>query len=107
MYTELRLTRCVAQSYPFVYPPAQRRARPQCKIVPGWNETVKYSLDTSQFWHWIWLEAQKLMTGHIYCIMKRTRHHYHYAVRRAKRRTTETIRTKLAENMRNGKDFWR
>ena len=24
MYTELRSTRCVAQSYPFVYPPAQR-----------------------------------------------------------------------------------
>ena len=23
MYTELRSTRCVAQSYPFVYPPAQ------------------------------------------------------------------------------------
>ena len=39
--------------------------------------------------------------------MKRTRHQYHYAVRRAKRRTTETIRTKLAENMTNSKDFWR
>ena len=31
---------------------------------------------------------------------------YHYAVRRAKRRTTETIITKLAENMTNSKDFW-
>ena len=28
---------------------------------------------TLQFWHWIWLEAQEPMTGHIYCIMKRTR----------------------------------
>ena len=83
------------------------RARPQCKIVPGWNEKVKDALNTSQFCHWIWLEAQKTMTGHMYCIMKRTRHQYHYAVRPAKRRTTETIRTKLAENMTNSKDFWR
>ena len=47
------------------------------------------------------------MAGHIYGIMKRTRHQYHYAVLRAKRRTTETIRIKLAENMTNSKDFWR
>ena len=29
------------------------RARPQCKIVPGWNEKLKYAFDTSQIWHWI------------------------------------------------------
>ena len=27
------------------------RARPQCKIVPGWNKKVKDALNTSQFWH--------------------------------------------------------
>ena len=31
--------------------------------------------------------------------MKRTRHQYHYKVRRAKRRKTEPIRTKLVENV--------
>ena len=36
------------------------QARPQCKI--------KDALDTSQFWHWVWLEAQTPMAGHIYCI---------------------------------------
>ena len=35
------------------------RARPRCKIVPGWNEKVKDALNTSQFGHWIWLEAKK------------------------------------------------
>ena len=105
-----RAQMCSTQSYPFVCPPSAKtipRARPQCKIVPGWNEKVKDALNTSQFWHWIWLEAQKPMAGHIYCIMKRTRHQIHYAVRRAKRRTTETIRTKLAGKMTNIKDFWR
>ena len=46
------------------------------------------------------------MTGHVYCIMKRTRHRYHYAVRCAKRKSAETMRTKLAENISNSKDFW-
>ena len=81
------------------------RARPQCKIVPGWNKKVKDALNTSQLWHWIWLEAQKPLAGHIYCIMKRTRHQYHYAVGRAKRRTTETIRTKLAETWQIVRSF--
>ena len=47
------------------------------------------------------------MTGHVYNIMKRTRHRYHYAVRCAKRRNTETIKSKLAENMSSSKDFWK
>ena len=35
-----------------------------------------------------------------------TRHRYHYAVRCAKRKSAETTRTKLAENISNSKDFW-
>ena len=67
----------------------------------GWELGAGDSL----FWHWVWLEAGKPMTGHVYCIMKRTRHRYHYAVRCAKRKSTETTRTKLAENISNSKDF--
>ena len=39
--------------------------------------------------------------------MKRTRHQYHYAIRCAKRNNTEIIRTKLADNKSNSKDFWK
>ena len=88
MYTELRSMRCVAQSYPFVYLPAQ-------SLYLKRDHNVK-------LYH-----GKKTMAGHIYCIMKRTRHQYHYAVRRDKRRTTETIRIKFAENLTNSKDFWR
>ena len=64
MYTELRSTRCVAQSYPIVYPPAQRlylERNHNVKLYQDGTETLKMHLihDTSQFWHWIWLEAEK------------------------------------------------
>ena len=45
------------------------------------------------------------MNGYLYSIMKRTRHQYHYAIRCAKRKNTEIISTKLADNMSNSKDF--
>ena len=45
------------------------------------------------------------MNGYVYTIMKRTRHQYHYEIRYAKRNNTEIIRTKLADNMSNSKDF--
>ena len=53
------------------------RAKPQCKSVPGWNEKVKDALNTSPFWYWIWLEAQKPMV--ICIVLKHTRHQYQYA----------------------------
>ena len=82
-------------------------ARPNVKKIAGWSENVKDSRNTSLFWHWVWLEAGKPMTGYVYFIMKRTRHRYHYAVRCAKRKCTVTIRTKLAENISNSTEFWR
>ena len=67
MYTELRSTRSIAQSYPFVYPPAQRLYLERDHNVKLYQDGTKKSLDTSQFWHWIWHEAQKPMADHIYC----------------------------------------
>ena len=81
--------------------------RHNVKKFAGWSENVKDSRDTSLFWHWVWLEADKPMTGYVYYFMKRTRHRYHYAVRRAKRKSTVTTRTKLAENISNCTEFWR
>ena len=110
MYTEIRSTRCVAQSYPFVYPPAQRLYLEQddnVKLYQDGTKKSKMHITHHRFGIGSGLRLKKPMAGHIYCIMRRTRHQYHYAVRRAKRRTTETIRTKLAENMTNSTDFWR
>ena len=83
------------------------RAKPNVKKIAGWSENVKDSRDTSLLWHWVWLESGKPMTGYVYSIMKRTRHRYHYAVRCAKRKSTVTTRTKLAENISNSTEFWR
>ena len=80
-------------------------ARPNAKKIAGWCDNVKESRDKSLFWHWVWLEAGKPMTGHVYCIMKRTRHRYHYAVRCAKRKSTETTRIKLAKTSPTVKIF--
>ena len=67
--------------------------------VPGWNDEVKQAKDQSLFWHWIWLESGRPNTGHVYAIMKRTRHQYHYSVRRCKLKKQEIQRTKLSENV--------
>ena len=40
-------------------------ARPNAKKIAGWCDNVKDSRDTSLFWHWVWLEAGKPMTGHV------------------------------------------
>ena len=62
--------------------------------VPGWNDEVKQAKDQSIFWHWIWLESGRPNTGHVYAIMKRTRHQYHYSVRRCKLKKTRNTENK-------------
>ena len=43
MYTELRPRRCVAQSYPFVYPPAQRLDLEQDNNIKLYQDGTKKS----------------------------------------------------------------
>ena len=74
--------------------------------VPGWNDEVRQAKDQSLFWHWIWLESGRPNTGHVYAIMKRTRHQYHYSIRRCKLNKQEIQRTKLAENILDPTMFW-
>ena len=59
--------------------------KPNDKTIPGWSVNVKHECEQSLFWHWIWSECGKPYSGTIYEIMKRTRHTYHYTVRRLKR----------------------
>ena len=74
--------------------------------VPGWNDEVKQAKDQSLFWHSIWFESGRPNTGPVYAIMNRTRHQYHYSVRRCKLKKQEIQRTKLAENVLDPTMFW-
>ncbi len=80
--------------------------KPSDRTVTGWNDYVKHDKDQSLFWHWIWLEAGRPNKGHVYAIMQRTRHLYHYSVRRCKQQKLQIQRTKLAENINESEIFW-
>ena len=75
--------------------------------VLGWKDQVKPEREQSLFWHWMWLEAGKPNSGYIFDIMKRTRHQYHYAVRRCKNNIINIQKQKLAENISDSKQFWK
>ena len=73
--------------------------------VPGWKDQVNPEREQSLFWHWMWLEAGKPNVVYIFDIMKRTRHQYHYAVRRCKYNRINIQKQKLAENISDSKQF--
>ena len=75
--------------------------------MPGWKDEVKPEREQSLFWHWMRLEAGKPNAGYIFDIMKRTRHQYHYAVRRCKKNRINIQKQKLAENISDSKQFWK
>ena len=76
------------------------------KEIPGWNDLAKQEREQSLFWHWILCECGKPYNGDIYNIMKKTRHTYHYTVRRLKRNKTQAIKLKLAEKSNDSTSFW-
>ena len=76
------------------------------KIIPGWNNHAKQEREQSLFWHWIWSESGKPYTGLIYNLMKKTRHTYHYAVRRLKKEKLNMQRSKLADIHSDNNLFW-
>ena len=76
------------------------------KCIPGWSDQAKLEKEQSLFWHWVWLESGKPFTGIVYQIMKRTRHRYHYTVRRIKKNKIKLQKEKLTENFTNSKLFW-
>lgn len=77
------------------------------KTTPGWNPQVKHEREQSLFWHWIWVEAGKPYDGLIYDIMKRTRHVYHYSVRRLRKNKTNIQKQRLADSVSDSKTFWK
>ena len=69
------------------------------KEIQGWNDLAKQELEQSFFWHWIWCECGNPYNGDIYNITKKTRHTYHYTVRRLKRNKAQAIKLKLSEKI--------
>ena len=83
-------------------------SRPVGSNIPGWEKLkLKHDRDRSLFWNWMWQEAGKPQHGLVYTILKRTRHHYHYAVRCCKSRKLELPKQKIADNVSNGTVFWK
>ena len=59
------------------------------KVIPGWNELVKPKLDSSLFWHKIWVDSGRPRNGLVADIMRRTRAQYHHAVKYAYKNINE------------------
>ena len=53
--------------------------------LPGYTENILPLKRDSQFWHAIWISADKPIKGGLFNIYKWTRNKYHYAIRLAKR----------------------
>ena len=93
---------------------AWRHAGAQCipshivtgNAITGWNDHVKQAREQSLLWHFIWQQSGRPNHGHIYHIMRTTRHRYHYSVRWFKKNKQQIQRTKLAENITNSDTFW-
>jgi len=53
--------------------------------IPGWCEFVAPLKNQSLFWHNIWIDCGKPLSGVVADIMRKTRSRYHAAVRQARR----------------------
>ena len=51
---------------------------PKAKVIPGWDIEMDIARDKSMFWHGIWRDCERLQSGVVYSIMKKTRSTYHY-----------------------------
>ena len=78
------------------------------KVLPGWNEYVRYYKDKSILWHKIGQEAGSPLTGHLAEIRKLARKKYHSAIRWIKHNKDKIIRNKVASTLksRSNRLFW-
>ena len=77
------------------------------KAIPGWSTHVKVQRETSLFWHNLWVEGGRALTGPVYDVMKHTRKAYHYAIRFCQRNEVAMRKQKLADCCRSDqREFW-
>ena len=62
------------------------RSASGCKALPGWTEEVEPFRKESMYWHRVWLAEGRPSHGWLHDTMVKKRLHYHYAVRRLKRK---------------------
>ena len=86
-----------------------RRENKSSRCIPGWNEYVKDALNTSRFWHSIWLQTGRPKHGIVANIMRSTRMKYHYAVRFVKKNEGELRNCRMAQTISDGdtRDFYK
>jgi hypothetical protein len=79
------------------------------KRVPGWSQYVEPTRQKSLFWHQMWNDCGRPLSGQVADIMRRTQASYHQAVRRVKRDPHIIIRQRFADAMlsSNIRDFWK
>ena len=79
------------------------------KVIPGWNELVKPKLDSSLFWHKIWVDSGRPRNGLVADIMRRTRAQYHHAVKYAHKNINEIRNKRMAEaiSTNNQRNLWK
>jgi hypothetical protein len=53
--------------------------------------------DKSMFWHNVWMQYGRPVSGYVADIMRSARHAYHYAVRRVRRMETDIVNDRFAK----------
>ena len=79
-------------------------------LLSGWNEQLAPLKEQSLFWHWVWLECGKPLTGPVSDCMKHTRRKYHYAIRNVKRKQAEIRKDNILKSYadkENKTEFWK
>ena len=66
---------------------------------------IKHEREQSLFWHWVWSEMGKPYNGVVYDLMKRSRHTYHYSVRRVKKNKINIQKQRLADTLYDNTNF--
>ena len=64
--------------------PYRNFSRPQDKHkhLPGWTPELNLAREQSLFWHFIWDAFERPREGEVADVMRHTRNHYHYLIRR-------------------------
>ena len=71
-------------------------------LIPCWNEVVKPFQEESKFWHSLWLSAGKPREGQLFTLMRYSKHHYKYAIRRLQRGQNKVQKDKFLSAILSG-----
>ena len=75
-------------------------------ILTGWTDFHTDLRDTSRWWHWLWVNNRKPVSGQVYHIMKMTRCRYHCEINNLKKETKLLRLNALIDNAKDSKKFY-